>query len=126
MLPGLILLAVAAYSFGWVIWHVAQVYGDPSQYGNSGLTGAIQNAYERAPHTFLVTGITFVLALQLISLGVDRGAGQALLRGAVPPRHRRSAAAPRRADRRRPDLDDDEESGGSVPAGGPGRATGRR
>lgn len=70
VLPGLVLLAVAAYSFGWVVWHVVQVYGDPSPLGNSGLTGAIQNAYERAPHTFLVTGITFVLALQLISLGV--------------------------------------------------------
>lgn len=70
MLPGLVLLAVAAYSFGWVVWHVAQVYGDPSPLGNSGLTGAMRNAYDRAPHTFLVTGITFVLALQLISLGV--------------------------------------------------------
>ncbi|MGZ6997807.1 MAG: glycosyltransferase family 2 protein [Acidimicrobiia bacterium] len=70
VLPGLVLLAVAAYSFGWVVWHVAQVYDEPSRFGNSGLTGAIQNAYQRAPHTFLVTGITFVLALQLISLGV--------------------------------------------------------
>ena len=41
--------------------HVAQVYGEPSKLGNSGLTGAIQNAYARAPHTFLVTGITLVL-----------------------------------------------------------------
>ena len=70
VLPGLVLLTVAVYSFGWVCWHVAEVYGDPSRYGNSGLTGAIQNAYERAPHTFLVTGITFVLAVQLVSLGV--------------------------------------------------------
>ena len=70
VLPGLVLLAIAAYSFGWVVWHVADVWGEPSQFGNSGLTGAIQNAYHQAPHTFLVTGITFVLALQLISLGV--------------------------------------------------------
>lgn len=70
VLPGLALLAVAAYSFGWVCWHVVQVYGDPSEFGNSGLTGAIQNAYQRAPHTFLFTGVTVVLALQLISLGV--------------------------------------------------------
>ena len=70
VVPGLLLLLVAAYSFGWVVWHVAQVYGDPSAHGNSGLTGAIQNAYERAPHTFLVTGVTFILAFQLITLGV--------------------------------------------------------
>jgi glycosyltransferase involved in cell wall biosynthesis len=70
VLPGLVLLLIAAYSFGWVVWHIAQVWGEPSQFGNSGLTGAVQNAYERAPHTFLLTGITFVLAFQLISLGV--------------------------------------------------------
>jgi glycosyltransferase involved in cell wall biosynthesis len=76
MLPGLILLLIAAYSFGWCLWHVAQVYGEPSPFGNSGLTGAIQNAYERAPHTFLVTGITFVLAMQLITLGVVAAQGK--------------------------------------------------
>ena len=76
MLPGLILLAVAAYSFAWCVWHVFQVYGDPSQFGNSGLTGAIQNAYARAPHTFLVTGITFVISIQLISLGVVAAQGK--------------------------------------------------
>jgi hypothetical protein len=76
MLPGLILLAVAAYSFAWCVWHVVQVYGDPSQFGNSGLTGAIQNAYARAPHTFLVTGITFVISIQLISLGVVAAQGK--------------------------------------------------
>ena len=32
--------------------------GEPSEFGNSGLTGAIQNAYARAPHAFLFTGIT--------------------------------------------------------------------
>lgn len=70
VLPGLVLLAVATYSFGWCVWHVLQVWGEPSRFGNSGLTGALQNAYARAPHTFLLTGITLLLALQLISLGV--------------------------------------------------------
>ncbi len=76
MLPGLVLLAIALYSFGWCVWHVLDVYGEPSQFGNSGLTGAIQNAYERAPHTFLVTGITFVLAMQLVTLGVVAAQGK--------------------------------------------------
>jgi glycosyltransferase involved in cell wall biosynthesis len=76
MLPGLILLAIAVYSFGWCVWHVFQVYGEPSPFGNSGLTGALQNAYERAPHTFLLTGITSVLAIQLISLGVIAAQGK--------------------------------------------------
>lgn len=76
MLPGLILLAIAAYSFFWCGWHVFQVWGEPSEFGNSGLTGAIQNAYARAPHAFLFTGITSVLAIQLISLGVIAAQGK--------------------------------------------------
>jgi glycosyltransferase involved in cell wall biosynthesis len=76
MLPGLILLAIALYSFGWCVWHVFQVWGNPSPFGNSGLSGAIQNAYDRAPHTFLITGITGILALQLISLGVIAAQGK--------------------------------------------------
>jgi glycosyltransferase involved in cell wall biosynthesis len=76
VLPGLLLLLIAAYSFGWCVWHVAQVYGEPSQFGNSGLTGAIQNAYDRAPHTFLITGITLVLSMQLIGLGVLAAQGK--------------------------------------------------
>jgi glycosyltransferase involved in cell wall biosynthesis len=76
MLPGLILLAIATYSLGWCFWHVLQVWGEPSEFGNSGLTGAIQNAYARAPHAFLFTGITMVLAVQLISLGVIAAQGK--------------------------------------------------
>jgi glycosyltransferase involved in cell wall biosynthesis len=76
MLPGLILLAVAAYSFGWCTWHVFQAWGQRSSFGNSGLTGAIQNAYARAPHAFLFTGVTLVLAIQLISLGVIAAQGK--------------------------------------------------
>ena len=86
MLPGLILLAVAAYSFGWCTWHVVQVWGQPSQFGNSGLTGAIQNAYARAPHAFLFTGITLGARDPADQPRGDRGPGQALLRGALPPR----------------------------------------
>jgi len=76
MLPGLILLALAAYSLFWCGWHVLQVWGEPSEFGNSGFTGAIQNAYARAPHAFLFTGITSVLAIQLISLGVIAAQGK--------------------------------------------------
>lgn len=70
VLPGLALLVVALYSFGWCVWHVLQAWGQPSRFGNSGFTGAVQNAYERAPHTFLLTGIAFVLSIQLVSLGI--------------------------------------------------------
>jgi hypothetical protein len=51
-------------------------WGSPSTVGNSGLTGAIEGAYNRAPHLFLFTGITAVLSIQLISLGVIAAQGK--------------------------------------------------
>jgi glycosyltransferase involved in cell wall biosynthesis len=76
VVPGLVLLAIAAYGFGWVVWHIAQVWGDKGTFGNSGFTAAVENAYRQAPHTFILTGITLVLALQLISLGVIAAQGK--------------------------------------------------
>ena len=76
MLPGLILLADRRVLVRLVRVARAPGLGQPSPFGNSGLTGAIQNAYERAPHTFLLTGITFVIAIQLISLGVIAAQGK--------------------------------------------------
>lgn len=70
VLPGLILLGVSLYTFGWVVWHIVNVYGAKSSFGNYGFTGAVQNAYQEAPHTFLIAGITLVLSIQLISLGI--------------------------------------------------------
>lgn len=70
ILPGLVLALVALYSGGWIVWHVVREYGTPSRYGNSGFTGAVQNAYDEAPHAFFIGGISLVLSLQLISLGI--------------------------------------------------------
>jgi hypothetical protein len=76
MLPGLLLGVLSAYSLFWCVWHLFQAWGDPSPVGNSGLTGAIEGAYDRAPHLFLFTGITAVLSIQLISLGVIAAQGK--------------------------------------------------
>ncbi len=70
ILPGLVLLAVSIYTFGWVGWHIVDTYGQKSAYGNFGFTGAVQNAFDRAPHTFFVAAVTLVLAIQLVSLGI--------------------------------------------------------
>lgn len=70
IVPGLIALAMAALAGVWVVWHIVDVYGQPSSYGNSGFSGAVQNAYVQAPHAFFVAGISFVVALQLFSLGI--------------------------------------------------------
>ncbi|MBV8951099.1 MAG: glycosyltransferase family 2 protein [Actinobacteria bacterium] len=70
ILPGLLLLGASLYTGGWVVWHVVDQYGNKSQYGNYGLTGAIQNAWDQAPHTFFIFGISLLLSVQLLSLGI--------------------------------------------------------
>jgi glycosyltransferase involved in cell wall biosynthesis len=70
ILPGLLLLAASLYTGGWVIWHIVDQYGSKSSFGNYGLTGAIQNAWHRAPHTFFIFGISLLLSVQLLSLGI--------------------------------------------------------
>jgi glycosyltransferase involved in cell wall biosynthesis len=70
ILPGLLLLAASLYTGGWVIWHIADQYGNKSAFGNYGLTGAIQNAWHEAPHTFFIFGISLLLSVQLLSLGI--------------------------------------------------------
>lgn len=76
VVPGLVLLALALYSTGWAVWHVIDNLGQPSAYGNSGWTGAIQNAYHQAPHTFLAAALCYLLAVQLISLGIIAAQGK--------------------------------------------------
>ncbi len=69
-LPGLLLLGASLYTGAWVIWHIADQYGKKSAFGNYGLTGAIQNAWHQAPHTFFIFGISLLLSVQLLSLGI--------------------------------------------------------
>jgi glycosyltransferase involved in cell wall biosynthesis len=70
ILPGLVLLALSMYTGGWVVWHVVQQYGHKSSFGNYGFTGAIQNAWQQAPHTFFIFGVSLLLSVQLLSLGI--------------------------------------------------------
>ena len=86
MLPGLILLAIAAYSFFWCGWHVVQVWGEPSAFGNSGSPARSRTPTPGRPHAFLFTGITLGARDPADQPGGHRGTGEAVLRGAVPPR----------------------------------------
>jgi hypothetical protein len=65
-----VLLALSLYTGAWVVWHVVQQYGHKSSFGNYGFTGAIQNAWHQAPHTFFIFGISLLLSVQLLSLGI--------------------------------------------------------
>ena len=71
LVPGLILLAISIYSLGALAWTVIQGYGDASG-GNfdERLTQSFADAWQHRPHSFIIGGITFVVAVQLVSLGV--------------------------------------------------------
>lgn len=72
ILPGLLILTVAAYATLWVFIHLAEQY--PS-YAHlpwilSRISGATAAAFQISPHSFLVSGISLLLGIQLISLGI--------------------------------------------------------
>jgi glycosyltransferase involved in cell wall biosynthesis len=68
--PGLLVLAAAVYTLGWVSYHVASYYvQEPSGSFSAKITNAIQFSYEAAPYSYVVGGIALIIAIQLISFG---------------------------------------------------------
>ena len=68
--PGLLVLAAAVYTLGWVAYRVANQYLlQTSGSVNAKITHAIQLSYEAAPYSFVVGGVALMIAFQLISLG---------------------------------------------------------
>ncbi|MBI4883779.1 MAG: glycosyltransferase family 2 protein [Actinobacteria bacterium] len=70
MIPGLLLLMLSLWSGGslmWTVWHEAGHQG-------GGLDARITNGFAQAwklrPQTFIIAGFSFVVAVQLISLGL--------------------------------------------------------
>lgn len=72
ILPGLCLLVLSCYANAWTFLHVWEHFASLRQYPwfFDRLSFAVSLAYQRAPHTFIVGGISIILALQLISLGI--------------------------------------------------------
>jgi glycosyltransferase involved in cell wall biosynthesis len=72
LLPGFTLLSLASYASMWVFIHVYEAYGTLTQYDwfLARTTEAIAQAYKVFPHTFIVAGLSAMLAIQLISLGL--------------------------------------------------------
>lgn len=71
IMPGLILLAFAAWVNYWMIVHFFAAYAalDPGIAG-SRASAAVAAAYQQHPHTFIVGLLALMLAIQLISLGI--------------------------------------------------------
>lgn len=72
VLPGLASLLLSIYANFWMIVHVIEEYSlvDPTIVGMDRFDAAVAAAFHVAPHTFVVGGMTLVVAIQLISLGI--------------------------------------------------------
>jgi glycosyltransferase involved in cell wall biosynthesis len=72
LLPGLALLTLAVYTNAWMLIHFYEHYQALTQYDwfFTRASVAVGQAYQAFPHTFIVGGLSSMLAIQLISLGV--------------------------------------------------------
>jgi glycosyltransferase involved in cell wall biosynthesis len=103
-LPGMVLLLLSLYTMGWVGIHVgSELLAGPG----IAFSEAVSRAFAGAPHTFIVGGISLVLAIQLLSLGILAAQSKAyfeetfhlgtgLRRHALGLPPRTTSAAPRR------------------------------
>lgn len=70
IVPGLVVLAAAVYTLGWVVYRVVNNYLHmPSGSLDAKITIAIRMAFEAAPYSFVVGGVALMIAFQLLSLG---------------------------------------------------------
>jgi len=73
MLAGLILMIVALYMLGWVVFHVVDIYPTLANIENvfpdDRFSEAIRLVFQQRPHAFFVAGITLILSLQFFGIG---------------------------------------------------------
>lgn len=72
IVPGFALLLFALFANAWVFIHFFEHYQQLSQYIGFGVraSAAVAAAFNQSPHTFIVGGMSMMLAIQLISLGI--------------------------------------------------------
>ena len=73
IIPGLIITLLSLYSFIFVFMHVFNFYQDIALSVGSfdyRLGVAVAAAFSEAPHAFVISGISLMVAIQLISLGI--------------------------------------------------------
>jgi len=69
--PGVLILLFSLWVVAWIIIHVFQAFAplDSDTWILERFSIAVAQAYELAPHTFLVGGMTTIIGIQLLSLG---------------------------------------------------------
>ena len=72
LVPGLLLLAFAAYVNTWMVIHFLEAYAELNASPDSGraMSAAVALAYERFPHTFIVGLLSLMLSMQLIGMAM--------------------------------------------------------
>ena len=72
LVPGLLLLAFAAYVNTWMVIHFFEAYAELNASPDSArdMSAAVAMAYERYPHTFIVGLLSLMLAMQLIGMAM--------------------------------------------------------
>jgi len=73
LFPGLALLLFALYPLGWFGVHVAESLSRLAAASSPldvRLSAAVADAFARSPHTFIIGGISVLLGIQFVSLGV--------------------------------------------------------
>jgi glycosyltransferase involved in cell wall biosynthesis len=72
LVPGLLLLAFAAYVNTWMVLHFFEAYAELNASPDSArdISAAVAMAYARFPHTFIVGLLSLMLAMQLIGMAM--------------------------------------------------------
>ena len=75
VIPGLLFLVLSIYPIAWAFIHTLDYYrlisaADPGLSFGHAFSGAIAEAFNLSPHSFLVGGFSLIFALQLLSLGI--------------------------------------------------------
>lgn len=70
MIPGLFLLLISLWSGGSLAWTVWHEYKHQGGGWDARITNGFAEAWKLRPQTFIIAGFTFVVAVQLISLGL--------------------------------------------------------
>ena len=72
LVPGLLLLAFAAYVNTWMVIHVVDAYAELRAIPDAarGMSAAVALAYAEFPHTFIVGLLSLMLAMQLVGMAM--------------------------------------------------------
>ena len=73
ILPGFILMLLALYPLTWIVIHTFTHFRNASLAGQTfdyRFSEAVAAAFTQSPHAFIVGGISLMIAIQLVSLGI--------------------------------------------------------